>query len=193
MFLYIWERDTECEQGRGRKRGRCRIRSRFQTLSHQHRARCGAETHQPWDHGLSWSQTLDRLSHPSAPGWGFLLFIFSYYYVLNRVIILPTQSYIIFPWSKNVTLVCESQNFRALGLARALEGTSCDPVRLQSRSRQAMIYPASYWWILDEVSCPGLQPGVLSSIQAGSGETTRRKWDKDVENRDEDHDFDFTI
>ena len=33
----------------------------------QHRAGCGAQTHEPWDHDLSRSQSLSRLSHPGAP------------------------------------------------------------------------------------------------------------------------------
>ena len=69
MFLFIFEseRETEHEQGRSRERGRHRIRSRLQAPSCQHRARCGARTHEPWDHDLSRSQTLNRLSHPGAP------------------------------------------------------------------------------------------------------------------------------
>ena len=69
MFICVWERErqTECEQGRGRERGRHRIQSRLQPLSCQHRARRRAWTHEPWDHDLSWSQTLNQLSHPGAP------------------------------------------------------------------------------------------------------------------------------
>ena len=33
----------------------------------QHRAQRGARTHRPWDHDLSWSRPLNRLSHPGAP------------------------------------------------------------------------------------------------------------------------------
>ena len=64
MFICFWERETEHEheQGRGRERGRHRIWSRFQALSCQHRAWCRAQTHEPWDHDLSWSQTLNQLS-----------------------------------------------------------------------------------------------------------------------------------
>ena len=65
MFLFVFE--TEREQGRGRERGRHRIRSRLQALSSQHRARHGAQTHGLWDHDLSWSRMLNRLSHPGAP------------------------------------------------------------------------------------------------------------------------------
>ena len=63
------ERETEHEQGRGRERGRHRIQSRLQVLSCRHRARRGARTHEPRDHDLSRSRTLNRLSHPGAPGF----------------------------------------------------------------------------------------------------------------------------
>ena len=69
------ERETVCEQGRDRERGRRRIRSRFQALSCQHRARCGAQTHKPGDHDLGQSQMLNRLSHPGAPGFSSFKFI----------------------------------------------------------------------------------------------------------------------
>ena len=55
MFIYFWERDTHT------------IWSRLQALSSQHRARCGARTLEPWDHDLSQSQWLHRLSHPDTP------------------------------------------------------------------------------------------------------------------------------
>ena len=73
MFIYFWNRETEHEWGRGRERGRHRIKSRLQALSCQHRAQRGARTHKPWDHDLSWSRTVNRLSHPDA----LLLFYFN--------------------------------------------------------------------------------------------------------------------
>ena len=72
LFLKVRERETEHEKGRSRERRRHRIRSRLQALSCQHRAQSGAWTHVPWDHDLSWSWTLNRLSHPGTP----MLFIF---------------------------------------------------------------------------------------------------------------------
>ena len=80
IFLKIylfWERErkTESEWGRGRERGRHRIRSRLQALSCQHRAWCGAWTHELRDHDLSWSQTLNQLSHPGVPYKKFFLFM----------------------------------------------------------------------------------------------------------------------
>ena len=66
--VYLLLRDTEREQGRGRERGRHRIWSRLQVLSSQHRAWCGARTHKLRDHDLSWSRSLNQLSHPGAPG-----------------------------------------------------------------------------------------------------------------------------
>ena len=62
MFIIESQRESEHEQGRGRGRGRHRIPSRLQALSCQHRAPC-----RPWDHDLSRSQMLNRLSHPGAP------------------------------------------------------------------------------------------------------------------------------
>ena len=67
MSLFLRQRETEHERGRGRERGRHRIGSRLQALSHQPRARRGARTHGPRDRDLSWSRTLNRLSHPGAP------------------------------------------------------------------------------------------------------------------------------
>ena len=69
FFVYLFLR--ECEQGWGRERRRHRLPSRLQALSCQHRARQRAGTHRLPDHDLSGSQTLDRLSHPGAPGDGF--------------------------------------------------------------------------------------------------------------------------
>ena len=66
FYLFLRQRETEHEQGRVRERGRHRIRSRLQALSCQHRAWCGAQTHGLWDHDLSGSRTLNRLSHPGA-------------------------------------------------------------------------------------------------------------------------------
>ena len=58
--------EPEPELRRSRQRGRHRIQKRLQALSHQHRALCGAETHELWDHDLSRSQPLNWLSHPGA-------------------------------------------------------------------------------------------------------------------------------
>ena len=72
VYLFLRQIETEHEQGRGRKRGRHRIQSGLQALSCQHRSRRGARIHRPWDHDLSQSRTLNRLSHPGAPpGWIF--------------------------------------------------------------------------------------------------------------------------
>ena len=51
----------------GAERGRHRICSRLQALSSQHRAQCGAWTHELQDHDLSQSRTLNWLSHPGTP------------------------------------------------------------------------------------------------------------------------------
>ena len=67
FYLFLGQRETEHERGRGRERGRHRIGNRLQVPSCQHRARHGAQTHELWDHDLSWSQPLNWLSHPGAP------------------------------------------------------------------------------------------------------------------------------
>ena len=67
MFIYFWDRQRLSMNGGGSERGRHRIWSRFQALSCQHRARRGAGTHALWDHDLSRSRMLNRLSHPGAP------------------------------------------------------------------------------------------------------------------------------
>ena len=51
-FIYFWETETEHKWGRSKERGRHRIRSRLQALSCQHRAQCGARTHEARDHDL---------------------------------------------------------------------------------------------------------------------------------------------
>ena len=51
----------------GRERGRHRIRNRLQVPSCQHTAWHVAWTHEPWDHDLSQSRMLNRLSHPGTP------------------------------------------------------------------------------------------------------------------------------
>ena len=67
MFIYFWDTERECKQGRDREGGRQRIWSRLQVLSYQHRARHGARAHQLRDHDLSQSWTPNRPSHPGAP------------------------------------------------------------------------------------------------------------------------------
>ena len=70
-YLFLKDRETEHEWGMDRERGRHRIWSRPQAPSCQHRARHGARTHEPWDHDLSRSWTLNRLSHPGVPQLSF--------------------------------------------------------------------------------------------------------------------------
>ena len=60
VYLFLRRRETEHEQGRARERGRHRTQSRLQAPSCQHRARCGAQTHELWDHELSRSWALNR-------------------------------------------------------------------------------------------------------------------------------------
>ena len=66
IYWFLRDRERQRERGKGRERGRHRVRSRLQAPSCQHRARCGARTHGPRDHDLSWSRPLNWLSHPGA-------------------------------------------------------------------------------------------------------------------------------
>ena len=65
-YSFLSERQTMSRGGTG-ERGRHRIWSRLQALSCQHRAQHGAWTNKLWDYDLSWSWTLNQLSHPGAP------------------------------------------------------------------------------------------------------------------------------
>ena len=67
MFIYfLWRERYIVRAGKGERETHTLNRSRLQALSCQHRARHGAQTHEPQDHDLSQSQTLNRQSHPSA-------------------------------------------------------------------------------------------------------------------------------
>ena len=73
--LFIFERDRDRVQvGEGQREGDT-IPSRLQALSCQHRTQCKAQTHELGDHDLSWSWTLNRLSHPGASVFCFVLFL----------------------------------------------------------------------------------------------------------------------
>ena len=78
VYLFLRRRETQHERGRGRERGRHRIWNRLQALSCQQTARRGARTHGPRDHDLSWSQPLNRLSHPGAPIFFLLFWLFHF-------------------------------------------------------------------------------------------------------------------
>ena len=65
-FLRERKRETGASRG-GAERGRHKIQSRLQALSCQGRTRHGAQAREPGDHDLSWSQTLNWLSHPGIP------------------------------------------------------------------------------------------------------------------------------
>ena len=72
MFIYLfWERERErgsqsmhTWEGQGERNGE----NPKQAPHFQQEARCGAQTHEPWDHDLSRNQrwTLNQLSHPGA-------------------------------------------------------------------------------------------------------------------------------
>ena len=71
-FLLYLPTISTCLSVNSTEGGRHRIWSRLQALSCQHRAPCGAWTHELRDHDLSRSRTLNRLSHPGAPSYLFL-------------------------------------------------------------------------------------------------------------------------
>ena len=67
VYLFLRDRERQSTCRGGAEIGRHRSWSRFQALSCQHRAWCRAQTHQLWDHDLSWSRKLNQLSHLGAP------------------------------------------------------------------------------------------------------------------------------
>ena len=73
LNAYLFLRERQGASREGAERWRHRIWSRLQALSCQHRARHGARTRETWDHDLSQSWTLNRLSHPGAPA--FIIFL----------------------------------------------------------------------------------------------------------------------
>ena len=72
MFIYFWERNR-VRVGEGQKEGE--TQNPKQAPGCEHRAQCGALTHEPWDHDLSQSQImtwakvrhLNWLKHPGTP------------------------------------------------------------------------------------------------------------------------------
>ena len=57
-------------RGGAEREGDTESKDRLQTLSWQHQAQCGAQTHELRDHDLSQSRMCNRLSHPGAPHTG---------------------------------------------------------------------------------------------------------------------------
>ena len=64
--MFIFESETECEWGKGRERGRHRIRSSLQALDTE--PDVGLELMNCEIMTMRQSRTLNRLSHPGAPG-----------------------------------------------------------------------------------------------------------------------------
>ena len=62
MFIYFWERETECEQGVGGSEREGDTESEAGIGLWR-----GARTHKLWIHDLSRSWPLNQLSHPGAP------------------------------------------------------------------------------------------------------------------------------
>ena len=70
FYLFLRERKRD-RVWAGEGRDTHRIRSSFQALSCQHSTCWGAQTHELWDDDLSWSWTLNWLSHPGALDYSF--------------------------------------------------------------------------------------------------------------------------
>ena len=70
--LFILGTEREHERGRGRERGRHRIGNRLQALSHQPRARRGAQTHGPRDRDLAEVGRLTDCATQAPRGMGFV-------------------------------------------------------------------------------------------------------------------------
>ena len=67
-FIYFWDRERQSISGRGAERERETQNLKQAPGSElQHRAWRRARTHVLCDHDVSWSQTLNQLSHPGAP------------------------------------------------------------------------------------------------------------------------------
>ena len=69
LSFYFWERDRQNVSGTGTETegdSESEASSRLWAVS------TGALTHEPQDHALSWSQTLNWLSHPGTPRQHFL-------------------------------------------------------------------------------------------------------------------------
>ena len=72
MFIYFWERERDrVRAGEGQREGEAQSPKRAPGPSCQHRARCGARIHEPREHDLTQSWTLNWLSHPGTPTYLF--------------------------------------------------------------------------------------------------------------------------
>ena len=67
MFTYFWEKEKGVERvGEGQRKRETEDPKGAPRW--QQRARCGAQTHEPWDYDLSRNMMLNWLSHPGTPG-----------------------------------------------------------------------------------------------------------------------------
>ena len=106
MFIYSWERQrasrggAEREGDIGSKAG-----SRFWTVSH--RAQRGSQSYKSWDCDLSWSQTLNQLSHPGA--LTFYLFMLMFKNAIRSTWVAQLVKHLTdFGWGHNL-MVCEME------------------------------------------------------------------------------------
>ena len=93
-FIHFWEWERQSTSRGGAEREGDRIWSRLQALSCQHRAWCRAQTYGLRDHDLSWSRTLNRLSHAGD------LSLFFYERIKSRCY--RNNLHFLFPCSNNV-------------------------------------------------------------------------------------------
>ena len=70
MFIYFWERKSVQVSRGGAERDGERGSDVGSGLTAE-KTQCGARTHEPQDHDLSRSKTLNQLSHPGAPITGY--------------------------------------------------------------------------------------------------------------------------
>ena len=73
IYSFLRERGRERSSLRGGMGRERRAEDPKQAPCWQQWAQCGAPTQEPWDHDLSWSQTLDRLTYPDTPPVEFLI------------------------------------------------------------------------------------------------------------------------
>ena len=90
MFIHLCrKREIQSVSGGGAEKEReTQKLKQLQAQSCQHRAQWGAQTHEPWDHDLSWSRMLNWLSHPGAP---FVCFLNSTWVKSNGICLFLTD------------------------------------------------------------------------------------------------------
>ena len=113
-------------------------------VSWQQRAQCGAWTHKSRDYDLSWSLTLNQLSHPHAPS-----FPFSYNILPNKLLIqvwgkypirLTPLCHVCHIWDDNLEFFLFNS---PLNWGKSLSGRSCIFPLFESVSKKELSEP--FW------------------------------------------------